>query len=775
MSTIEDDRIWDLWVSAQEKEPGLTPAEFAEQFGVQAGDVLATLEIALDVQDQAPLPSLVNLLTGEVAAEDGKPRFAGFRLEEELGHGASGLVFRATDLRPGYPEAEVALKILNPLLAASPDRRDLILREAEVAGQLDHPGIVSIRDSGIERGYAWIAAEYVQGCSLDEAIDGRIPQEERERIAIDLTLQICRALAHAHERGVIHRDLKPANLIVDDEGRVRILDFGLARSEGTAFALSSTGESVGTPLYMAPEQARGDPDPGPPADLFALGLLLFELASGYQRPADLNLLQILGDRSLGRVEFPRGSMSRTRPGLRDVIRRCVEGHPADRYPSCAALERDLVDVREGRAPGMGALFMTRRQLRRMGRRPWRTIASAAVLLVVGGVGWHTWWTWPRDVRIGTHLDGKTLWLDGELVGTTPLTMRLAPGTYDYELQNEVSAPDPLHLYQGELTVPRGTGRHWIYLLLEPPHTVQQGLLFPTEDLLPAALFPGDAAQDGPLAWVQVSVILESAKLETIRLTVDEVVFDQVPSICAFRLPLGEHEITIEADGYRPVERDINLTQGLCMLSVEMDPADLPWHTVLLYSVAEYDVQRWVRDQQGMKVLCEPGQDPDDNDRFATKPYWGPVREDEPGSVLMAVDLPVSPSEVRLWASAMDAAPGGWSLIEAGASPDELVPIWITGSRDPPLRLLGGRSLAELRNAWDGSPTGGQQGSWGALEDELVRRLGESRLLYLRLTAGGASAGETVSTACALRCNGLPTGKPDGEVVWEPAMRIQVRE
>jgi eukaryotic-like serine/threonine-protein kinase len=247
MSTIEPDRIWDLWAEALEKDHELTPAGFAEQFGDQAREVLATLKIALDVQDQAPPPSLVNLLTGE-PAEDGTPRFAGFRLEEELGHGASGLVFRATDLRTGRPEAEVALKILNPLLAASPDRRDLILREAEIAGQLDHPGIVSILDSGAERGYAWIAAEYVEGGPLDEVIDERLSQQERERIAIDLALQMCSALAHAHGLGVIHRDLKPANLLVDEEGRVRIVDFGLARSEGTAFALSSTGDSVGTPL-----------------------------------------------------------------------------------------------------------------------------------------------------------------------------------------------------------------------------------------------------------------------------------------------------------------------------------------------------------------------------------------------------------------------------------------------------------------------------------------------------------------------------------------------
>jgi hypothetical protein len=528
---------------------------------------------------------------------------------------------------------------------------------------------------------------------------------------------------------------------------------------------------------MAPEQARGDADPGPPADIFSLGLLLFELASGQQRAADPNLLRILRSRSQGRSGLPWGSMNGLSPGLRDVIRRCVEGHPADRYPSCEALERDLVDVHEGRTPGMGALSAPQRLWRRVGRHPWRAFACVAALLLIGAVSGHTWWTWPRDVRIGTQLDGKWLWIDGRMVGTTPVTVRLEPGTHDYEMKSGMDRAIGPDVYRGELSVPRGEGVHSIFLFLDPPHTVQEVPLLPSEaPHLPPQLLPGDVAQTGPLAWIQLSVMLQSANQETIQVTVDGEVFEETPNICSFRLPLGPHSIVIEADGYRTIRREIDLkTQELCMLSMEMDPLDSPWHTVLLYSVAEYDVQRWVVDQGGMKIQCEQGQDVDDKDRFSTKSYWGPQCGGEPGFVLLAVELPVSPGQLELRTVRYSVAPAGWSLIEAGASPDELVPIGLQGPEDPPLSILGDWSPEEARISGDTLRADPVGDSVGAIEAELVRRLGGSRTLYIRLTSGGVPVGDGVSFACALRCDGLPTRIPSGGAVWEPGMRIRVME
>ena len=212
-----------------------------------------------------------------------------------------------------------------------------------------------------------------------------------------------------------------------------------------------------------------------------------------------------------------------------------------------------------------------------------------------------------------------------------------------------------------------------------------------------------------------------------------------------------------------------------MLSMEMDPVDSPWHTVLLYSVAEYDVQRWVIEQGGMKVLCEPGQDAANIDRFSTKPYWGPARNEEPGFVVLAVELPVAPGHLELQPEVESAAPGGWSLIEAGASPEDLIPIWLEGPEDPPASVLGKWAPAEARAAGKTLGPDAVGDTAGAIEKELVRRLGGARILYLRLTAGGVPVGDSVSYACALRCNGIPTKILSGGVVWEPGMRIRVKE
>ena len=144
-------------------------------------------------------------------------------------------------------------------------------------------------------------------------------------------------------------------------------------------------------------------------------------------------------------------------------------------------------------------------------------------------------------------------------------------------------------------------------------------------------------------------------------------------------------------------------------------------------------------------------------------------------MVLAVELPVSPGHLELQPEVESAAPGGWSLVEAGASPEDLIPIWLEGPEDPPASVLGGWLPAEARAAGDTLGPDAVGDATGTIEEELVRRLGGSRVLYLRLTAGGVPVGDDVSYACALRCNGLPTKIPAGGLVWEPGMRIRVRE
>ena len=791
---IEADHVWDLWARASQENRELSPVAFAEGFGAEAAEVLSVLEAAQDVQDRAPPPSLVHLLTGDVGPPDGKPRFAGFRLEEELGHGTSGIVFRATDLREGSSGEIIALKILNPLLSAGPERRELILREARIAGELDHPGIVTILDSGVERGYAWIAAEYVEGRPLDELIEDERPAPEREARAIDLALQMAQALEHAHARGVIHRDLKPANVLCDDEGNIRILDFGLASAEGTAFSLSSTGDAVGTPLYMAPEQARGDSSPGPPVDVFAIGLLLSELATGHRRATDANLLRVLRRRAEGNTRVPRPTLAELSPPLRSVVRRCVEGHPADRYPNCAALAQDLRDVAAGRPPRLGAMPSVVRNLRRVRRHPWRTAASLLSLGLLLTSTWyagHTWWTWPAQVRIGTLRDGKTLWVDGEAVGTTNLTVPMAPGEHELTMQFELDAGDPNSFFRHSITVPRGAGRLERFFFFDPPRNLGRqnlcfgGLSSPEDE----TRFPDCVVRDAPHAWIQFTARFEpqeeepleekepteAEEVKLIRLTIDGEVFEDQLPIGAFHMPQGAHRIRVEADGYHPFERTVLLdSYELCMLSFVMDPVDEDRHTIVLYSVADYDVcKRALVEIDGLKVICEPGQEPGNLELFVNKPYWAPLDNYGQGYALLAVKLPVSPSILDLWFCVETTAPDGWSLIEGGASPESLFPLWVVGTESPPDELTESFPAARTRTPVANVET--WNGTKGEVERRLVDELRGSPTLYLRFWAGGTLAGDSNSKACALRCNGLPMVRPDGSMRWEPAAVIGVTE
>ncbi len=208
-----------------------------------------------------------------------------------IGSGGMGAVYRARDTRLGR---DVALKCLIPEAdgapGASDDRgRARILREARTASRLHHPNICTVYDVGEDKGEAWIAMEFVEGEPLSAVVRrGAIPPE----VVMRYGTQIADALDHAHTQGVIHRDLKPANVVIGADGRVKLMDFGIAARlpQETAAVATRTTESVagwsgplaGTVPYMAPETLRGVA-PGPGADLWALGVVLYEMTCG-RRP-----------------------------------------------------------------------------------------------------------------------------------------------------------------------------------------------------------------------------------------------------------------------------------------------------------------------------------------------------------------------------------------------------------------------------------------------------------------------------------------------------------
>src|SRR5687767_2106865 len=221
-----------------------------------------------------------------------------YEVVEQLGSGGMGVVYRARDQRL---ERNVALKVLRRLLVLGNDGQeealDRLLREAVLASALNHPNIVTIYETGVVDRDRYIAMELIEGTTLRNAASSGLPLGR----AIGIARQISEALAVAHGAQIVHRDIKPDNVMLRPDGYVKLLDFGLARVQPESIAAGSTGPMtepgmvLGTVAYMAPEQARGEPV-APEADVFALGVVLYELITGrhpFAAPSQLGTLHAL--------------------------------------------------------------------------------------------------------------------------------------------------------------------------------------------------------------------------------------------------------------------------------------------------------------------------------------------------------------------------------------------------------------------------------------------------------------------------------------------------
>jgi predicted ATPase len=276
-------------------------------------------------------------------------RFGAYEILSPLGAGGMGEVYRARDSRLGR---EVALKVLSDELACNPQHLQRFEQEARSASALNHPNIVTIYELGVVDGTCYIAMELVEGSTLRDLLTaGQVPLDK----GIEIAAQVADGLAMAHEAGIVHRDLKPENLMVSRDGRVKILDFGLAKvtpltSEATETVTMGNRQTVagallGTIGYMSPEQASGQPLDFR-TDQFSLGLVLYETATG--KPAFLkgtiaeSLASVLRD-----DPQPISSVNRQAPApLCWVIERCLAKSPDERYASTRDLARDLASLRD---------------------------------------------------------------------------------------------------------------------------------------------------------------------------------------------------------------------------------------------------------------------------------------------------------------------------------------------------------------------------------------------------------------------------------------------
>lgn len=316
--------------------------------GGAAQEESAALPATREALPPAPALALALSMVGQ--------RIGAYDVARELGRGGMGIVYLAHDTRLGR---DVAIKALPREAPADPRRRERLRREARAAAALTHPGIATVYALEEVSGELYLVTEYVRGATLrEELARGPLPLDAWTTTGIELA----RAIGAAHAQGIVHRDLKPENVMRTTGGAIKVLDFGLARvltpwlwhdaeapTEAALPTLTGSGMMLGTPAYMAPEQLRGEPV-DERADIFSLGVLLFELAAG-RHPFEAHALGLTVHRLLNEPppaltdlapQFP--------PTAAAIVHRCLEKASAARYASADALVQDLLRLRDGLVP-----------------------------------------------------------------------------------------------------------------------------------------------------------------------------------------------------------------------------------------------------------------------------------------------------------------------------------------------------------------------------------------------------------------------------------------
>jgi serine/threonine protein kinase len=291
-----------------------------------------------------------------------------FELDETIGAGGMGLVYKARDLRL---ERIVAVKVLAPELFENEKAKSRFTREAKLAAAISHPNVATIYEIDEQEGFSFIAMELVRGSTLKDMVStGPLPLPQ----VLAIGRQVCDALEAAHELGIIHRDIKSSNIMVTPSGQVKILDFGLAKASPTSeedlpielpetksseeyllledletpavretserFLLTNQGVALGTPCYMSPEQASGGPV-DTSSDIFSLGVVLYEAASGelpFHGSSDRELLEAIQNRE----PVPIHAMTRNVPrAFKELLSLCLAKECRERYASAKLLNQDL--------------------------------------------------------------------------------------------------------------------------------------------------------------------------------------------------------------------------------------------------------------------------------------------------------------------------------------------------------------------------------------------------------------------------------------------------
>jgi serine/threonine protein kinase len=260
--------------------------------------------------------------------------FGEYVIDGQLGEGGMGIVFRA--IREDGDV--VALKVIKPGLVADEKTARRFAREARAAGEVDHPHLIDVLDAGDIDGIGYLAMLYVPGKSLDDRIQASGPLSVEDTVRV--VTEIASALDALHAAGLVHRDVKPSNILLDEERGALLTDFGLAKRRDYSM-LTAPGQMLGTLDYIAPEMLRGE-EPGPSADLYALGCVVFECLAGRAPFGGLSMFEV-GMAHLGDTPAdPCGERADAPPALSEVVLRALAKEPSERPPSATAYAEMLL-------------------------------------------------------------------------------------------------------------------------------------------------------------------------------------------------------------------------------------------------------------------------------------------------------------------------------------------------------------------------------------------------------------------------------------------------
>jgi tetratricopeptide (TPR) repeat protein len=398
VSSAEDSLvlIWGEVLLRKERGEAPQPGEYQQRFPMHAEALAVQFELQGHLDRTPEAPTLLPRATSIPGAAH-LPEVPGYEILGELGRGGMGVVYKARHIAL---DRLVALKMVLSGEFAGEQERARFRTEALAVARLQHPNVVQVFEVGEHQGHPYLALQYVEGGSLADRLRSG-PQPPRE--AAELVERLARAVQAAHDKGVIHRDLKPANVLLAADGTPRIADFGLAKRLDAQSTATQTGAIVGTPAYMAPEQAGGKSSAvGLAVDVWALGAVLYECLTGRppflgSTPTDI-LLRVLSDEPAP----PRQLNPAVPRDLETIALKCLRKEPAKRYATAGDLADDLRRFLRDEPIRARPLSLTERLWRRR-RRLLAAGLALLVLLVVATQGLLGWRQQRRDRAYGEAL------------------------------------------------------------------------------------------------------------------------------------------------------------------------------------------------------------------------------------------------------------------------------------------------------------------------------------------------------------------------------------